>query len=83
MKNSGYVTVAREELTNYAQINSTANYLTEKNPTTPERAGQLIEQDLGLPSGLTSTLSKPIIVYAVWHGLIPIQGSLTLTASKL
>lgn len=30
MKNSGYVTVAREELTNYAQINSTANYSTEK-----------------------------------------------------
>lgn len=83
MKNSGYVTVARVELTNYAQINSTANYSTEKKATTPERAGQLIEQDVGLPSALTSTVSKPILLYAVWHVLTPIQGSLTWTASKL
>lgn len=45
MKNSGYVTVPREELTYYAQINSTANYVTDKKPTTSDRAGELILQE--------------------------------------
>lgn len=44
-KNSGYVTVPREELTYYAQINSTANYVTDKKATTSDRADELIKQE--------------------------------------
>lgn len=56
MKNSGYVTVPREELTQYAQINSTANYVTDKRPTTSDRAGELIpeQQEYPLPERLRS-----------------------------